>query len=249
MKLVVSENKKNEILVIEHLHVLERYAKTKSYQLARFGINISIQEIISIGYIGLHKAANIFDENKSADFSKFAWQHIDFAFKAHLREIDAVHHETRKHLNDVKKITDTLSQKLGREPTDYEVADALKMDIEQLWNYKKIELNITKYDKPLEEILEWMDGEDQEDEVEKKEEKKSRLGKDMNDCIKDSLSGDKRVIIESMYFENLNAEEIALKLWNKFTDKEKYFIYNTIKNGKKKLKDCMENKGWSITDV
>lgn len=71
----------------------------------------------------------------------------------------------------------------------------------------------------------------------------------MNDCIKDSLSGDKRVIIESMYFENLNAEEIALKLWNKFTDKEKYFIYNTIKNGKKKLKDCMENKGWSITDV
>ena len=240
------DNRYYEKLINEHLHVLEQFANQKVNQLIRNGIkNISKGEIISIGYEGLYKAAIKFDESRNNDFSGFAWYYIDFAFKAYQRNIDSVHHVTRKQIKNIRKATDALSQKLGRQPTDGEIAESLKMDTQQIQKYRNIEITNLPYMDDTNSISESDVKEFVLDFNHEDQDSKLNLGRDMNHCIEISLTGDQRVIIEWMYMEDLNAREIAMKLWGKFGDTEKNLIYNTTKSGKSKLKKCMENKGWS----
>jgi len=244
------DNQYYEKLINENLHVLEQFANQKVHQLIRNGIkNISKSEIISIGYEGLYKAAIKFDESKNNDFFGFAWYYIDFAFKAYQRKIDSLHHVTRKQIKKIRKTIDLLSQKLGRQPTDGELAETLKMDNQQIQKYRNIELINLQYMEDTNAIIESDFKEFSVDFNLEDKEKKLNLGRDMNDCIEISLTGDQRVIIEWMYMEYLNAKEIALKLWGKFGEVEKNLIYNTTKSGKSKLKKCMEKKGWSVKDI
>ena len=239
-----------ENLINENLQILERYASQKLHQLFNSGIkNISKSEIVSIGYEGLYKAAIKFDETKNDNFYGYAWYYVDLAFKSHQRNVDEIHHVTRKQIKIIKKAMDLLSQKLGRQPMDTEIADHLKMDIKQVQKYRNIELNHSQSFQDSDGEFESVDEENPADVYLEEREKESNLGRDMNECLESTLSADQKSIIELMYLEHLNAEEIALKLWGKYKDKEKHFIYNTTKSGKQKLKKCMEKKGWSLTDI
>ncbi len=239
-----------EDLINEHLQILERYASQKLRQLFNNGIkNISKSEIVSIGYEGLYKAALKFDKTQNDNFYGYAWYYVDLAFKSYQRNIDEIHHVTRKQIKIIKNAMDLLSQKLERQPTENEIADHLKMDIKQIRKYRNIELNHIQSVQDTDEPFESVDEENQVDVYLEEREKESNLGRDMNECLESALSADQKSVIELMYLEHLNAEEIALKIWGKFSDKEKFMIYNSTKSGKQKLKKCMEKKGWSLTDI
>jgi RNA polymerase sigma factor for flagellar operon FliA len=247
---VTIETQYYEDLVDENLYVLERYASQKVHQLFRNGIkNISKNEIISIGYEGLYKAATTFDESKNDNFQGYAWYYIDLAFKSYQRKIDGIHHVARNQIKNIRKTTDSLIQKLGRQPTDSEIAERLKIDAREVRKFKNIESNHIHSIQDSSENIKLVDEDNRADTYLEEGERKINLGRDMNDCLENTLTADQRLIIELMYLEYLNAKEIAFKLWGKFDEKEIYLIYNTTKNGKFKLKNCMEKKGWSITDV
>jgi len=237
-----------EKLINDSLYILERYADQKVYQLYRDGIKyISKSEIISAGYEGLYKAAIKFDAARNDNFNGFAWYYIDLAFKSYLRNLDELHHVTRRKLRDIKKTTDQLTQKLGRQPTDSEIAECLKISEKQLRKYKNININ---HIQSVPESNGYIGSIEVDNRADYHLENSDRnLGRDMNDCLEISVSADQRRIIELMYLDNLKAEEIAHQLWGRFTKTEKNYIYNTLKTGRKKLKKCMEEKGWSITDV
>jgi len=239
-----------EDLVNENLNILERYASQKVNQLFRNSIkNISKSEIISIGYEGLYKAATTFDESKNNNFQGYAWYYIDLAFKSYQRKIDGIHHVTRSQIKNIKKKTDSLIQKLGRQPTDTEIADSLNLDVKEVEKYKNIEAYHLQSLQDSDENYNLIDRGDQADRFLEENERITNLGRDMNDCLENYLSTDQRTIIELMYLDHLNAKEIAIKLWGEFDEKEKNLIYNTTKSSKLKLKNCMGKKGWSITDV
>ncbi|NIT61961.1 MAG: FliA/WhiG family RNA polymerase sigma factor [Aliifodinibius sp.] len=97
------------------------------------------EDIESAGISGLIQAMDSYDCSRNIKFNTFVYYRIRGNIIDYLRKIDQLPRQKRKDYGTVKKVIKELSQQLGRQPSDGEVARELDMDIE---DYRQLLSNV-----------------------------------------------------------------------------------------------------------
>lgn len=87
------------------------------------------EDIESAGISGLLQAMDSYDCGRNTKFNTFVYYRIRGNIIDYLRKIDQLPRKKRKNYGEVTQAIDKLSQELGREPSDEEIARELDMDI------------------------------------------------------------------------------------------------------------------------
>jgi len=119
--------------------LVKKHLKLVSFIVSRMAIGlpswIDKRDLISTGVIGLIDAAKNFDTSKGVKFETYASTRIRGAIIDELRALDWIPRSTREKSRDVEESISVLVGKLGRFPTDSEIATELGWDMEY---YNKI---------------------------------------------------------------------------------------------------------------
>lgn len=100
---------------------------------ARLPPQVSVDDLISCGIIGLIDAINKFDRSKNVQFKTYAEFRIKGAMLDELRALDWVPRSIRRKITDLEKTYADLEKKHGRPAMDEEVAKELGIELEAFY--------------------------------------------------------------------------------------------------------------------
>lgn len=98
---------------------------------AKLPPSVEVDDLIQAGMIGLLDAVNRYEDNHGAQFETYAVQRIRGAMLDELRSSDWMPRSMRQNMRKVEDALNTLQQRLGRSPTESEVAKQLKLSLAQ----------------------------------------------------------------------------------------------------------------------
>lgn len=97
------------------------------YMMAKLPASVQLDDIVQAGMIGLLDAINRYQGSLGAQFETYASQRIRGAILDELRQADWLPRSVRKNMRRIDAVISTLEQRLGRAPTEPELAQ--EMDI------------------------------------------------------------------------------------------------------------------------
>ena len=118
-------------LVQDHLWLVKHIARMVA---ARFPDTVDIDDVTSAGAVGLIKAADDFDPTREVKFETYARYRIRGSIMDDLRQQDALPHSKRSKLRQIEKAIEDLEGRLGRYPTEGEIAEKAGMSQEEISN-------------------------------------------------------------------------------------------------------------------
>jgi len=93
---------------------------------------VDLEDLVSAGVIGLLEANRTFDPAKSAQFKTYAKFRIRGAILDSLREIDWGSRLVRRRGREIAEAKAKLEARLGRHPSEAEIAEEMQVDVEYL---------------------------------------------------------------------------------------------------------------------
>lgn len=109
------------------------FIKYTAYRLAwRVPPQLTVEDLVSVGLMGLLDALERFEEGR-VKLKTYAEYRIKGAMLDELRAVDWVPRRLRKKMNTLKDMYIKLERKLGRLPEDMEVAEALKISLDEYY--------------------------------------------------------------------------------------------------------------------
>lgn len=94
--------------------------------------HVDLEDLVSAGVVGLLEASRCFDSTKNTQFKTFAKFRIRGAIVDSLREMDWGSRLMRKRGREIADATSRLEARLGRKPSEAEIAAEMNTDVEQL---------------------------------------------------------------------------------------------------------------------
>jgi RNA polymerase sigma factor for flagellar operon FliA len=112
---------------------IEQYAplvkRIAHHIMAKLPASVEVDDIIQAGMMGLMDAVNRYEETQGAQFETYAAQRIRGAMLDELRNCDWLPRGIRKNMRQIEKAIHALEQTLGRQPSEQEIANHMKMPL------------------------------------------------------------------------------------------------------------------------
>ena len=124
-----------EITTENREEVIKRYSPMIKYVANRIAMrlppHIEVDDLISVGVLGLMDAISKYDSSRGAKFKTYAEFRVRGAILDELRAMDWVPRTIRQKASSVDKVVQTLQAKLSRSPEDEEVAKEMGISLDQ----------------------------------------------------------------------------------------------------------------------
>jgi RNA polymerase sigma factor for flagellar operon FliA len=117
-----------ERLILDHLPQVKLIAKNIR---ERLPVSVNLEDLISAGVIGLIAAVDRFDPSRNVKLKTYAEYKIRGAILDSLRSLDWAPRGHRKHAKTIERAIADLETKLGREPSEEEIAAFLNLPLAQ----------------------------------------------------------------------------------------------------------------------
>ena len=121
--------REREELILQHYPMVRRVAYR---MVSRYPSCIEADDLVTIGTLGLIDAVDKFEESRSVSFSAYARIRVQGAILDELRKTDWVPRSVRNRFSRIQETKQNLREKLGRDPKEEEVAQALGVEVERL---------------------------------------------------------------------------------------------------------------------
>lgn len=202
-----------DALLLEHLPTV-RYIARRIHE--RLPQQVELDDLVSAGVVGLIDAFSKFDHTKRVQFKSYAQFRIRGSILDSLRTLDWSPRELRRKGRAVEDAVRSVMQRLGRLPTEQEIADEMQLTLggyqQLLGELKGLEigsLHMERKEDSGDEELAYIPGSPDEDPLFRclKGEMKQRLA----DAIVD-LPEKERMVLTLYYYEELTMKEIGLTL-------------------------------------
>jgi RNA polymerase sigma factor FliA len=115
-------------VVVDHLPLVKAIAIRVHENLP---VHVDLDDLVHAGVLGLLDAVEKFDATKNVAFQSYAKHRIKGAILDSLRELDWASRDMRRRQKQMDTVTRDLSTKLGRTPTESEVAHEMGVDVER----------------------------------------------------------------------------------------------------------------------
>jgi len=204
-----------EKLLVNYIPLAKQVAGRMIISLPR---SVELDELVSAGLMGLVKAIDRFDPDVGVKFETYAIPRIKGAIFDSLREMDWAPRSIRAKAKQVEDAVQKLTAKLGRTPEDAELAKALNIDIDSLYQMlddasvvtmMSLDDQLTSRQGETVSLFEMVESEDMEGPVfgvERDELKKATI-----DALK-KLPEQERLVVALYYYEELTLKEIGAVL-------------------------------------
>lgn len=113
-------------LLTEHAPLVKKLAHMMK---ARLPPSVEVDDLVQAGMMGLLDAISRYEENHGAQFETYAAQRIRGAMLDELRGSDWMPRNMRQNMRKIESAMALLQQKLGRSPTESEVAGQLRLSL------------------------------------------------------------------------------------------------------------------------
>jgi RNA polymerase sigma factor for flagellar operon FliA len=210
---------------------------------------IELDDLIQEGLVGLIKAAERYNPEREASFATFSNFHIQGALKDYLRMQDPLSQKQRAEVKALVRAEKELSRRSNGKPSVAELSKSLGVSEDEVINWqrhKKIFISLDDgYERNergmTEEIkdLPAVENPDPREEIAKKE-----LWQDVDDCLKNTLEDYERVVLSFRTVGELTIRKTA-RVLNLHMNK----VHRLEKKAGSKMKLCLEDKGWTVTDI
>jgi len=207
------DNQERDRVLMEHLPIV-RYIARRIHE--RLPQHVEMDDLVSAGVVGLIDALNKFDHSKHVQFKSYAQFRIRGAILDSLRELDWSPRELRRKGRAMEEAVRSATQRLGRVPTELEIAAEMKMDLgeyQQLVSeVKGLEigsLNMERAEDAGDEELSYLPASPDEDPLFR------CLQGEMRQRLIDAIEGlpeKERMVLTLYYYEELTMKEIGLTL-------------------------------------
>src|ERR1039457_2524038 len=123
-------------IVLDHLPLVKAIAIRVHENLP---VHVDLDDLIHAGVLGLFDAVVKYDATKNVAFHSYAKHRVKGAILDSLRELDWASRDLRKRQKQVDSVTRDLSAKLGRNPSETEVAGEMGLSMPK-WRRMLVEL-------------------------------------------------------------------------------------------------------------